>query len=394
MDPSVSSLADPKTLPIRKGQQLGAQDASNRPACQQPDGEQQEANPAATPATKAGACPKCGGKLINPDELGWCPKCGYCQSLEADAGTKALLGTSKVTKVSPFGVVEFGQLLSRVPSWLRILLFGCVVLAVVSTVAGYCLPRDSIWRALWSSIQLAGGLISIFAAQCLALSIIAPEDDKLGPRDLIIPGRLWKLTLARLPETRKQTWMGAWGACAGLTAVFLVGGLDYWFQFYKPKKLAEKNLLMAAAALAKGDEGKGLVESVQDMADTQDLTKAKENQKTEKKKTEIQRTETAQCVIIGYQVDEKKQVTGILVAALLADRIRYAGIVREGITDRVSADLKERLAPLQTKDSYIPNLNVDALWVKPAVFCEIEHAGLDDSQRMKHGLFKDLLKGL
>src|SRR5260370_36875121 len=26
-------------------------------------------------------CPRCGGKLMNPDSLGWCAKCGYCRSL-------------------------------------------------------------------------------------------------------------------------------------------------------------------------------------------------------------------------------------------------------------------------------------------------------------------------
>src|SRR5262249_36150457 len=36
--------------------------------------------PSATPGTDD--CPKCGTKLINPENLGWCRKCGYCRSIE------------------------------------------------------------------------------------------------------------------------------------------------------------------------------------------------------------------------------------------------------------------------------------------------------------------------
>ena len=34
-----------------------------------------------------------------------------------------------------------------------------------------------------------------------------------------------------------------------LAALFIVGGLDYWYQFYKPKKIADKTLIQAARDL-------------------------------------------------------------------------------------------------------------------------------------------------
>src|SRR6266704_3570259 len=53
-------------------------------------------------------CPRCGGKLINPESLGWCRACGYCSSLEEERA-KAVLPPTKPRQASLFGAVEFFQ---------------------------------------------------------------------------------------------------------------------------------------------------------------------------------------------------------------------------------------------------------------------------------------------
>jgi hypothetical protein len=86
-------------------------------------------------------------------------------------------------------------------------------------------------RAAWCTGQIGLGLVLILVAQIWALIVIAPDDEKLGNRDAIMPGRLWVLTTRRLPRTCRQVWLGAWGLAAILAALFVVGGLAHWMTY-------------------------------------------------------------------------------------------------------------------------------------------------------------------
>jgi hypothetical protein len=335
-------------------------------------------------------CPRCGGKLMNPEGLGWCPKCGYCRSLEEDAAKVPLVAKPVVHKSSPLGVVEFFDLLAKLPRWMWVLLGGMATVAAVSVAGHFYLPNDSLARALWSSIQLGLGALVIFVAQVWALILIAPKDAHLGPKDVFFSIRLWGLTLRRLPEMRRQVWMGGWGVSLIVCAVCVVGGLSYWTQFYKPKKLAQKNLIAAAAAAAAkaANKNKSLEESIQDFADTQDLTKQKKEDEADKPKADVR--PTVQCVIIGYTVEDKV-VSGLVLARLDNDKLKYAGVVQRGFTPQASEDLFKRLAPLVQPEPLFPNLKVPAIWVKPSVFCEVRQSGYDDQGRFKDPSFAGLL---
>src|SRR5581483_10983859 len=256
-------------------------------------------------------CPRCGNKLINPDGLGWCSKCGYCKSLEEGAA-KMELPAAATRKPSALGAMEFIELLQRLPKWFWVLVSGTAVIAVLSFAGNLLLPKSSFPRALVSTLELVIGLLALLGTQIWALVLIAPDDENLGPKDAVISVRLWSLTFARLPEMCKQVWMGGWAGAAMLSAVFLVGGFDYWYQFYKPKKIAQKSLLAAVAEAAK-DKGKdkSLEESIEDFANTQDLTKKKDEGKDDKNKVVVDKRPTEQCVIIGYTIDQDKTLTGL-----------------------------------------------------------------------------------
>jgi hypothetical protein len=324
----------------------------------------------------AETCPRCGGKLINPEGLGWCSKCGYCKSLEEGAA-KVELAPQATRQPSPLGAREFVELLQRLPRWFWVLVGGAAVIALVSFAGNLVLPRSSLPRALFSTLELVIGLLTLLAAQVWALVLIAPDDDNLGPKDVIISVRLWNLTCARLPEMCKQVWLGSWSGAAILSAVFIVGGFDYWYQFYKPKKIAQKSLLQAVAEAAR-DKGKdkSLEESIEDFANTQDLTKKKEEEK-DKNAPPVDKRPTEQCVIIGYMLDKDKTLTGLVVATVQDDRLRFAGIVQRGLTEEVSKELLGRLTSLQTQEPFVRGLTMSAIWVKPKVFCEIHQSGYD-----------------
>jgi hypothetical protein len=334
------------------------------------------------PATKE-PCPKCGYALIDPSGLGWCAKCGFCKSL-ADDAAKAVCAAPKECKPSPFGIIEFGQIIARLPRWFWILSAGVGAVAALSLAGHLLLPAECLGRALWSAIQIVAGLIGLIVAQVWILILYGPEEDRLGPKDVFVSPRLWTVAARRLPATRKQVWIGSWSVAAMLCGGFIVGGFSYWYQFYKPKKYADKSLIGAAAALAKGKDDKSLTESVEDFANSQDLTKQKPDPKNAKRTT-------AQCVVIGYTL-EKKELSSLLVATLDNEQLHYAGEVRLGFTAEASKELLEKLTKIERGQPLIPGLNVVATWVKPEVFCEVNQSGFDDQGRFKDPSFAAILK--
>src|SRR5260370_41891839 len=115
MNPPATESSDVMTLQIRR-------DNSARPSTTNIVAE--TSAPTAEPTPAAVPCPRCGGKLTNPEGLGWCPSCGYCRSLEQDANKAALAAPPAPRRPSPLGVVEFVDGLGRLPSWLGALLGG------------------------------------------------------------------------------------------------------------------------------------------------------------------------------------------------------------------------------------------------------------------------------
>ncbi|HLJ92372.1 MAG TPA: hypothetical protein VKU02_04185 [Gemmataceae bacterium] len=398
MKPSTTDSPDVMTLQIRR-------DNSGRASI--PDIDVETAIPAAetaplpettppaetTPA--APPCPRCGGRLTNPEGLGWCPGCGYCRSLEQDANKAALAAPPVARRPSPFGVVEFVEVLGKLPRWLWVLLGGTAILVVGSFGADFVLEPNSLARALWSSVQLALGVIALLAAQVWAFLLLAPESEHMSAKDLILSARLWSMTCRRLPKTRPQVWLGAWGMVAGTCAVLVVGGLDYWYQFYKPKKLVDRGLLamIQDAANKAHKKNQSMEEALDELAGKQDLAKKKDEPK---KETKDDRRPVVDCVIVGYTVATnqklgKERITSLMLATLIDGKIKFAGVVRRGFEGRASDDLLRRLTPLVQNEPFIRGLNTQAIWVKPKVFCEIRQSGFDADGHLKDPNFKDLL---
>jgi hypothetical protein len=348
--------------------------------------------PASTPSVP---CPRCGGRLSNPEGLGWCPACGYCRSLQENPDQAAVGAPKAAHRPSPLGIVEFIEVVSKLPVWLWVLLGGTTIIVVISVAASCVLPEDSLGRALWSSIQLGVGFLGLFAAQVWAFLLIAPESEHLSAKDLIVSPRLWSMTCRRLPASQRQVWLGGWSVATMLSALFLVGGLSYWYQFYKPKKLAERNLIQAIANAAKGKgKNKSLEESIKDFASSQDLSKNKEEAK--KPKPEVDKRPTEQCVILGYTVEDdtelgKRVVTSLALATLVGGKLKYVGLVRRGISPQASDELLRRLTPLVQPEPFVPGLKLQVTWVKPQAYCEVHQSGFDIDGHLRSPRYKDLL---
>ncbi len=172
-------------------------------------------------------CPRCGQPLVDPAGLGWCKMCGYCRSLESEKTNHLLAAAPGPTR----GAVLAG-VAGHIPLWFWILLVDVGGMAGLSLAAGQLLPAGNcLPRALWTSVQIAVGLLLIFAGQIIAVVAIAPEDEKLSFKDALVPMRVWSLVIKRLPRLCGCLWTSAGGATLVVSALVFIGGLQHWFTY-------------------------------------------------------------------------------------------------------------------------------------------------------------------
>jgi hypothetical protein len=229
-----SLLRSLSASPPAEGLEVTPLPAARVPSRSVGEGEDTPAPVKTVPATASeptAACPKCKGKLTDPGGLGWCQACGYCKSLEKDKALAPAPEVEKPRKPSPLGGMEMLEIVASLPWWFWVLTVGVIAIVAATFVPGRTLPKEGFQRAVWCTAQIGGGLAVIFIAQIWALIVVAPIDEKLGNKDAILSGRLWVMTIRRLPETYRQVWLGSWGLAAILAAVFIVGGLSHWLNY-------------------------------------------------------------------------------------------------------------------------------------------------------------------
>jgi hypothetical protein len=345
--------------------------------------------PPTTTRPPADACPRCGGKLINPDSIGWCSKCGYCRAVEQEQFAATKKPEVVTGNRSALGIEEFGQLMRRVPKWSYVLLGGMAVVCVWSAAAGSALTK---WehpgiQAFLSTAQIIVGLTAILAAEVWGLVLIAHQDAKLSQRDLFVPTKLWAQIFARLPEMRHQVWLGGWGATAVLSGAFLIGGLGYWMDLYAPRKGANQELVAAAKELMEGDKKKVVEET----------SPAPEPEPTEKKANPDNRP-VEQCVIIGFSLDQSEQTIATLFVGTVRSgdkKVVYVGQVKNGLTEEVSRDLLPVMRKYIVDQPVIRNLGTSrATWIAPKVFCEVHRDGYDEQGHLQKPNFARILTSL
>jgi hypothetical protein len=346
-----------------------AADADDLP--QTPEGEA----PAA-PADPA-LCPRCGGKLTNPDGLGWCPGCGYCRSLEEEnAAVAPPAEPEPPRKPSVLGASEFGEAMRRMPGWAWPLLGGAAVVGGVSVAVDYWLPEECLGRALWSAAQIVLSVVGLVVAQLWAVMLVGSREDGIRARDVILGGLVWRAALRRLPATRRPVWLGTWSLTGLLCGLAVVGGFNYWLTAVQEKRLGQ-----VLAALSRGRSPDDTAKEAPREAPALPALPAP---------AAGDRPDVAQCVVIGYQTDAGR-LTGLVLATTDGSQLKYAGVVREGLSPGLAKELMGRLSHLGREDPLIPGLKVSGvLWVKPGVFCDIRHAGTDKEGQLGQPAFKEL----
>ena len=221
---------------------------------------------------------------------------------------------------------------------------------------------------------------------------------------MLSPLRVWAMTLRRLPDTAWPVGLGASGMLAILAAVVWVGGLSYWFRFYPTAEEASGAFVAARRSDAQGEQELDRVSRVlgfyKSQADAPAAWASDGSASTSAPRASGSATSrpaasavldsrpTERCVIVGIVPASGGQPPGLVLARLRDGQLAFAGVVRSGLNKMPG--VLDRLSKLGRTRPLVEGLNLDAVWVRPEVFCEVHQSGSNSK-----GEFVDpTLKGL
>ena len=353
------------------------------------------------PPTRSGVpdnstCPRCGGRLINPESLGLCQGCGYLRTLEEKVDTAEISGVVTIPAASPLSkpetiipapksklnLADLWHVAKCSPSWLWGLLTGVAVISVGSLVADRFLPDDSFPRALWATLQVVLGVVVAIGTQFYAVLRVSANDPNVGGQHIFIfSGRLWTLVFRQLPATRWLIWLEAWSINAAAFAVLGIGGFGYWWQFYHPHEVVSQELADAAATWKPGENKK----DPKGAGFQPPVVKPPTGNSADSRAT-------MQVAIIGYVPDEENKPQSLIMVRLVDGKWISAGVVRRGLLPEQAHDLRDRLGDLVQFSPQIPGMSVyKAVWVRPELFCTVHHSGTTEAGDLVDPSFKELL---
>lgn len=375
-------------------------------------------------------CPRC--HTTQPwGESSWCPNCSYYPVVDGSAGGTASWADS-LPDIPHEEIEDDRSALEAIPVWFWAMLGGVVGITAFSVVIRVMFPEDDSPRGIIALIQLSVGLISMLIAHIMVSKFALANDRRLNLNDVLLSWfNVWQPTIDRLPGTCRLVLAMAWGGFAVLTAVTIIGGIDYSapFRVHKdPPKLKPMEMIGAMAAAAKaqsGDEAVSMEEAMADlqaqMADVEqaadvngdggpaksmeealdelgsmdqqldsltataleDLEKANAD---EADKAEL--TYTLNCYIYGVKTDDKNVPKEFLFAANTKGKEQHVCSIKTEDLPRQEF----RIIAVQLSTAIESKTEVEtthkAVWVKPVVTCRIAFKDITEVGEFKEPEFE------
>jgi hypothetical protein len=316
----------------------------------------------------------------------WCSRCGYrrlCNDPPAPAEGPAPAPARRSAAAQT--AEEWAQVARLLPRWAWVMLGGLLVVGLGSLDAGLLLPPDCWARAAWTTAQIVVGLVGLLLAQVSVCVLLGAQRAPLSLWDLLMPDRVWRMAVRRLPQTQGQVCAAAWCVALIVCALVFINGLTYWL----PKKGEAKPTVHVAKLLDIKKEQLNAEEEARPEASEpprpQPLAPLPERSEPTVK------PETARCVVVGYTV-ENDEVTSLVMARVEGDELRYVGTVRPTLTPEQKDDLLKRFGRLASSRPVFPDFEKPVVWLKPELNCEVEHAGAADGPLLKEPRFKGLVE--
>jgi hypothetical protein len=343
--------------------------------------------------------------LTDPQGIGLCPRCGFCRTLAVE-GVAVLASAGQKPNWEPT-VRGLRHALRVAPAALLTVCVALVAVVPLAYSADMRLAPGSRERAVWSAWNLLAGLLLVGAGQAWAINLLKEMKERVSWSDLASPFQLWGLTLRRLPATAWPVGLGNSGALTILAAVVWVGGLSYWFRLYpsvddgpaaarradsseetemaRVTRVLGWNLENSAATGARPESAPGQSpaplgrgSAVAAPGPRAPAVAAGDARPTER------------CVVVGFLPASEGREPGLVMATLRQGQLTFAGVVRKGLDKK--PELLNRLSKISSARPLLEGIKLNAVWVRPEMFCEVHQSGTDAKGEMVDPNLKGLIE--
>lgn len=319
------------------------------------------------PEYEGPVCSKCEFPMGDAQMV--CRHCGWYPSLGITVDVDQELERAATPGAAPVGPAKSPteEFLTAIPPWTWPLV-GTNLLILAVTIAGrLLLPSSAVVFEFWGVWQLVVGLAVVVVLHVLCFVMTASSDTSIGLFDIIAsPLKAWFKTFAKLPE-RQWLVIGATnGVMLSLTAALVIGHIN-WDRLWDWNIHAHtKTSLVQAIAEAAGNgptEG-DLEESIEDFTGKAGQVDDQEQGSAKPKNADPTQRENADCLIIGFELNDLDQLDKLYLAHEVMGRLYYAGTLEPKLEPEAMAKLKSGLMRSRTGTPLVKTGHV-ATWVKP-----------------------------
>lgn len=163
----------------------------------------------------------------------WCPSCGYYPSLDAEAINDTSWQDPLLVEADN---APQGNLFAALPAWFWIMIGGSLAILLLGLFVRTRVANDEALRGFIAVSAVGVSTVVIGIAHLLACFFAMKRDRRITPMDAIISWfSVWHPTITQLPATRFRLWSMSWGVTSLITALLIIGGIDYEAPFRTEK---------------------------------------------------------------------------------------------------------------------------------------------------------------
>jgi len=329
----------------------------------------------------------------------WCPHCGYYPSLDAQGiNDKSWKDQIPVEAES----TPQGNLFASLPVWFWIMMGGSIGILLLGLVVRTRAANEEDLRGFIALATLGVSAVVIGVSHLLACLYAMKRDRRITPMDAMISWfSVWQPTITQLPATRFRLWSMSWGITSVITALLIIGGIDYNAPFRTEKKVETKafgsTVIQAITGAAKaagqnngaegmedalgqlgdpnmvgadGGGGGSLEDAVNGLTGTPEDLAGLAMDESETKETA---EKSMLCIIYGMVMDDEQAPARFLFAGKANRKYQHiAAINAADLTKNDYDRLTIRLSRKIRNKSAIPS-DFDAIWVDPVLVCKIRY---------------------
>lgn len=342
----------------------------------------------------------------------WCPNCGFYPSIDAE-------GINDTSWQDHMPVEEEesppGNLLAELPVWFWIMMGGITGILFLGLAIRIQAAEQESVRGIIALSTLAGALAAIAAAHVVACIDAIKNDRRIRPMDAVISWFvIWQPTITQLPATRGRIWTMSWGVTGVVTAILIIGGIDYNAPFrtdapVKTKPFGNKVIQTVSGAAKAAGQNNGpasMEEALTQLSDpdmmtgsdvpgsiddaVSNLASAADSQSAPGDAEQTRKS--ILCVVYGMTTDQQNAPAGFLFAGKSRNEFQHIALIhaRSLPTDeyqRLSARLSRNIRATPA----IPTEH-DAVWVDPVLVCKIRYVRLNEDGTVSGAEFDSIVR--